>query len=169
MDITRHCEMTFLPRFERRAGGLSVVAHSGALLEAVAASSLRPGGVGLSMLISAGNEAVTDMADYLDFLVDHGPTKVIALALEKIRRPEAFFAAAARARRAGKPVIALKLGRTNKGRIMTQSHTGTVTGDSWVYDAAFRLAGLPTANDVDELVDRRHFLEHLATQNGPPL
>ena len=74
------------------------MAHSGALLEAVAASSFRVGGAGLSMLISAGNEAVTDMADYLDFLVDHDDTKVIALALEKIRRPGAFFAAAARAR-----------------------------------------------------------------------
>ncbi len=169
IDITRHCEMTFLPRFERRAGGLSVVAHSGALLEAVAASSFRPGGVGLSMLISAGNEAVTDMADYLDFLVDHEPTKVIALALEKIRRPEAFFAAAARARRAGKPVIALKLGRTDKGRVMTQSHTGTVTGDSWVYEVAFRQAGIATAKDVDELVDRAQFLEQLPTEKWTAL
>ncbi|HEX4433676.1 MAG TPA: acetate--CoA ligase family protein [Acidimicrobiales bacterium] len=169
IDVTRHCEVTFLPRFERRAGGLSVVAHSGALLEAVAASSFRPGGAGLSMLISAGNEAVTDMADYLDFLVDHEPTKVIALALEKIRRPEAFFAAAARARRAGKPVIALKLGRTSKGRVMTQSHTGTVTGDSWVYDVAFRQAGIATAKDVDELVDRVQFLEQLPTEKWTAL
>jgi acetate---CoA ligase (ADP-forming) len=169
IDVTRHCEITFLPRFERRAGGLSVVAHSGALLEAVAAASYRPGGAGLSMLISAGNEAVTDMADYVEFLVDHQPTKVIALALEKIRRPEAFFAAAARARRAGKPVIALKLGRTGKGRVMTQSHTGTVTGDSWIYDVAFRQAGIATAADVDELVDRVQFLEQLPTEKWTAL
>jgi acyl-CoA synthetase (NDP forming) len=169
IDVTRHCEMTFMPRFGRRAGGLSIVAHSGALLEAVAASSFRVGGAGLDMLISAGNEAVTDMADYLDFLVDHEPTKVIALALEKIRRPEAFFAAAARARRAGKPVIALKLGRTDKGRVMTQSHTGTVTGDSWVYEVAFRQAGIATAKDVDELVDRVQFLEQLPTDKWTAL
>lgn len=169
IDITRHCEMTFLPRFDRRAGGLSVVAHSGALLEAVAASSVRVGGVGLSMLISAGNEAVTDMADYLDFLVEHPDTKVIALALEKIRRPDAFFAAAARARRAGKPIIALKLGRTNRGRVMTQSHTGTVTGDAWVYDVAFRQAGIATAKDVDELVDRVQFLEQLPREKWTAL
>lgn len=169
IDVTRHCEMTFMPRFGRRPGGLSIVAHSGALLEATAASAYRVGGAGLDMLISAGNEAVTDMADYLDFLVDHEPTKVIALALEKIRRPEAFFAAAARARQAGKPVIALKLGRTDKGRVMTQSHTGTVTGDSWVYDVAFRQAGIATAKDVDELVDRVQFLEQLPRQKWTAL
>ena len=88
---------------------------------------------------------------------------MIALALEKIRRPEAFFAAAARALRAGKPVMALKLGRTERGRVMTQSHTGTVTGDAWVYDVAFRQAGIDVALEVDELVDRLQFLEQLPT------
>jgi len=169
IDVTRNHEMTFLPRFERRAGGVSVVAHSGALLEAVAASAWRTGGVGFSYLISAGNEAVTDMADYLDFLVDDPDTKVIALALEKIRRPGAFFAAASRALRAGKPIIALKLGRSARGRVMTQSHTGTVIGDAWVYEVAFRQACIDTALDVDELVDRLQFLEQLPTDKWSAL
>ncbi|HEV3213355.1 MAG TPA: acetate--CoA ligase family protein [Acidimicrobiales bacterium] len=161
LDIQRGHELTFLPRFDRRKGGVSVVAHSGALLEAVAASAWRVGGVGFNLLISAGNEAVTDMADYLDHLVDDPATRIIALALEKVRRPEAFFAAAARALRAGKPIIALKLGRSARGRRMTQSHTGTVIGDAWVYDVAFRQAGIDTALEVDELVDRLQFLEQL--------
>jgi acyl-CoA synthetase (NDP forming) len=169
IDVIRNHELTFLPRFERRPGGVSIVAHSGALLEAVAAASHRAGGVGLNLMISAGNEAVTDMADYLEFLVDDENTKVIALALEKIRRPEAFFAAAARARRAGKPIIALKLGRTSRGQVMTQSHTGTITGDAWVYDIAFRQAGIATALEVDELVDRVQFLEQLAREKWSEL
>lgn len=163
IDVTRGHELTFLPRFERRAGGVSVVAHSGALLEAVAASSHRIGGVGFNLMISAGNEAVTDMADYLEYLVEDESTRVIALALEKIRRPEAFFAAAAKALQAGKPIIALKLGRTERGRVMTQSHTGTVIGDAWVYDVAFRQARIDSALEVDELVDRLQFLEQLPT------
>jgi acyl-CoA synthetase (NDP forming) len=161
LDIHRGHELTFLPRFERRAGGVSIVAHSGALLEAVAASAHRVGGVGFNFMISAGNEAVTDMADYLDFLVEDEATRVIALALEKIRRPEAFFAASARALRAGKPIIALKLGRSARGRGMTQSHTGTVVGDAWVYEVALQQARIDTALEVDELVDRLQFLEQL--------
>lgn len=169
LDVQRGHELTFLPRFERRAGGVSVVAHSGALLEAVAASAWRVGGVGFNYLISAGNEAVTDMADYLDFLVDDDATRIIALALEKIRRPEAFFAAAARALQAGKPIIALKLGRSARGREMTQSHTGTVIGDAWVYDVAFRQAGIDTASEVDELIDRLQFLEQLPQEKWSAL
>jgi acetate---CoA ligase (ADP-forming) len=169
IDVNRGHELTFLPRFGRRPGGVSVVAHSGALLEAVAASSYRVGGVGFNLMISAGNEAVTDMADYLDYLAEDESTRVIALALEKIRRPDAFFEAAARARRAGKPVVALKLGRSERGRVMTQSHTGTVIGDAWVYDVAFRQAGIATALEVDELVDRLQFFEQLPTEKWSAL
>ncbi len=161
IDVTRGLELTSLPRFGRRPGGVSVAAHSGALLEAFASCACRSGGVGLNLMISAGNEAVTDMADYLDYLADDPDTRVIVLALEKIRRPAAFFAAARKARLAGKPVIALKLGRTGRSQAMARSHTGTVTGDSWVYEAAFRQAGIITAAEVDELVDRAQFLEQL--------
>ena len=169
LDVGRGLEMTFLPRFERRAGGVSLVAHSGALLEAFAASAYRTGGVGLNLMISAGNEAVTDVADYLDYLVDDAATRVIVLAVEKIRRPDAFFAAAARARQAEKPIVALKLGRSDRARRMALSHTGTVTGDAWVYDVAFAQAGIAIASEVDELVDRVQFLEQLPSQKWSPV
>jgi acyl-CoA synthetase (NDP forming) len=161
IDATRGLDLTFLPRFERRAGGVSIVAHSGAMLEAFASCAHRSGGLGLNLLISAGNEAVTDLADYLDYLVDDPATRIIALGLEKIRRPRQFFAAAQRARQAGKPIVALKLGRTARSQAMARSHTGTITGDSWVYDVAFRQAGILAAADVDDLVDRIQFLEQL--------
>lgn len=164
LDANRGLELTFLPRFDRRPGGVSVVAHSGALLEAFAASSHRAGGVGLNLLISAGNEAVTDLADYLDYLVSDDATKVIVMAVEKIRRPGPFFAAAARARQAGKPIVALKLARSDRSRQLALSHTGTVTGDAWVYDVAFAQAGIAIAHEVDELVDRVQFLEQLPRQ-----
>ena len=81
------------------------------------------------------------MADYLDFLVDDESTRVIALALEKIRRPEAFFAAAA-AGAAGRQADHRPQARAHQhgAAVMTQSHTGTVIGDAWVYDVAFRQA-----------------------------
>jgi acetate---CoA ligase (ADP-forming) len=169
IDVTRGRELTFLPRFERRAGGVSVVAHSGALLEAMAASAHRVGGVGFNLMISAGNEAVTDLADYLEYLVEDEATRVIALALEKIARPESFFDAAAKARQAGKPIVALKLGRSDRGRQIARSHTGTLTGDAWVYEVAFRQAGIISALEVDELIDRLQFLEQLPTEKWSSL
>ena len=66
-----------------------MIAHSGATIEAMGAAAWRAGGVGFNLMISAGNEPVTDMADYLDYLVDDPGTEVICLVLEKIRRPAA--------------------------------------------------------------------------------
>jgi acyl-CoA synthetase (NDP forming) len=155
--------------FQRRPGGLSVVGHSGAMLAAMAAPAFRPGGVGLNLLISAGNEAVTDSADYLDFLVEDPGTTVIAVMLEKIRRPGLFFAAAGRALRAGKPIVAMKMGRGERARRMALSHTGTLTGDAWVYDMAFKQAGIQVVGDIDELIDSVQVLEQLAPSRWSPI
>ncbi|WP_405146677.1 acetate--CoA ligase family protein [Nocardia salmonicida] len=164
INVPDQVDMTVLEAFGRRPGGLSAVTHSGAMIEAIAASACRPGGVGLNILVSAGNEAVTDMADYLDFLVDDERTRVIALAMEKIRRPDAFFAAAARAQEAGKPIVAIKMGRSERGQRMAASHTGSLVGDAWVYEVALRQAGIELAHEIDELVDRVQFLEQLPPQ-----
>ena len=87
ISVPRRLDLTFLAAFERRVGGVSMVAQSGGLLEATAAAATRPGGIGFNLLISSGNEAVTDMADYMEYLIDDDATKVILIAVEVIRRP----------------------------------------------------------------------------------
>lgn len=161
INVPRRLNLTILPAFERRVGGVSAVTHSGAMLGAIAAAANRAGGAGFNLLISAGNEAVTDIADYLDYLVDDPATRVIVLGIEKIRRPDAFFAAARRAHEAGKPIVAIKLGRSERGMRMAQSHTGTLTGDAWIYEVALKQANIQLALDVDELIDRVQFLDQL--------
>jgi acyl-CoA synthetase (NDP forming) len=158
-----------LPIFNRRVGGLSAATHSGAMIEAMAASASRAGGVGFNLLVSAGNEAVTDVADYLNYFADDEGTRVVALAIEKIRRPDAFFEAAGRCLEAGKPIVAIKLGRSERTQRMAASHTGTLTGDAWVYDVAFKQAGILPAQDIDDLIDRVQFLEQLPRQRWTPV
>jgi acyl-CoA synthetase (NDP forming) len=169
INVPRKLDLCILRSFKRRPGGLSAVTHSGAMIGAIAAAGWRPGGVGLNLLISAGNEAVTDVADYLNYLVDDPGTKVIALALEKIRRPAAFFDAARRALEAGKPIFAIKMSRTERSQRLAASHTGTLTGESWVYEVAFRQAGIQSAYDIDDLVDRVQFLEQLPRSRWSPV
>lgn len=169
INVPRKLDLTMLAPFERRVGGLSAAMHSGAMIEAIAASGWRAGGVGLNLLVSAGNEAVTDLADYLDYFADDEGTRVIALAVEKIRRPDEFFAAARRCLTAGKPIIVLKLGRSERAQRMAASHTGTLTGDTWVYDVAFKQAGIQLAHDIDDLVDRVQFLEQLPRRRWSPV
>lgn len=169
INVPKFLDLTMFVRFERRVGGVSIISHSGAVLESFSASAWRAGGVGLNMLISAGNEPVTDMADYLDYVVDDPETRVICLVVEKIRRPAAFFAAAARAREAGKPIVAIKLARSERTQKMAKSHTGSLTGDAWVYEQAFKQAGIQLADEVDELVDRVQFLEQIKPEKWSPV
>ena len=161
INAPRKLHLSMLPIFARRAGGLSAATHSGAMIEAMAASASRAGGVGFNLLVSAGNEAVTDVADYLDYFADDEDTRIVALAIEKIRRPDAFFDAARRCLEAGKPIVAIKLGRSERTQRMAASHTGTLTADAWVYDVAFKQAGILPATDIDDLIDRVQFLEQL--------
>jgi acetate---CoA ligase (ADP-forming) len=170
INVPKRLDLTMLAPFQRRIGGLSAVTHSGAMIEAIAASAWRTGGIGLNLLISAGNEAVNDIADYLDFLVDDPGTRVIALAMEKIRRPDEFFDAAERALRAGKPIIAIKMGRSARGQKMAASHTGTLTNDdAWTYEVALRQAGIQMAYDIDDLVDKVQFLERFPAERWSPV
>lgn len=162
--VPRSLDLTMLARFGRRPGGASLIAHSGGLVQAFAAAADRAGGLGLNLLISAGNEAVTDMADYLEYLVSDDDTRVILLALETLRRPNEFFDAARRAHEAGKPIIAVKIGRHARSARMAASHTGVLTTDHRMYDIALRQANIQIALDVEDLVDRAQFLEQFPRQ-----
>jgi acetate---CoA ligase (ADP-forming) len=169
INVPKKFALTMMTNFGRRSGGVSLITHSGAVLEAIASSAWRAGGVGFNMLISSGNEPITDMADYLDYLVDDSDTEIICLVVEKIRRPKQFFDAAARARLAGKPIVAVKLARTERTQRMAQSHTGALTGDTWVYDQAFKQAGIIRADEVDEMVDRVQLMEQIPRERWTPV
>ncbi len=127
-------------RLDLACGGVSIVSQSGFLVRsAMAAAQQRQ--LGVSIAVSSGNEAACDLADYVQVLAVDENTTVICLVIETIRRPEAFFAAVAEARRLGKPVLALKLGRSDRARNIMQSHTGAIADATWVYDLAFREHG----------------------------
>ncbi|HTF10388.1 MAG TPA: acetate--CoA ligase family protein [Asanoa sp.] len=161
VNVRHGISLTIASRHKRRPGGISLVSHSGAMLSGVAMAAWENRGVGLNVIVSAGNEAVTDLADYVDYFTDDPETTAIGLVIETIRRPEAFFAAVARAHAAGKPVAVLKLARSARSQEMAASHTAALTGDAWVYDVALRQAGVILAYDPEELVDRLQFFDQL--------
>jgi succinyl-CoA synthetase alpha subunit len=161
INVPKQISLTIASPHKRRPGGMSVVSQSGAILSGTALAAWQYEECGLNLLISAGNEAVSDLADYVDYLAADTETSVIGLVIETIRRPQAFFAAVRRAIAAGKPVVALKLARTERTRRMAASHTAAVAGDPWVYDIALRQAGVELAYDPEELVDRMAIFDQL--------
>jgi acetate---CoA ligase (ADP-forming) len=147
-------------QLELAAGGVAIVSQSGFLVRsAMAAAKERM--LGVSIAVSCGNEAVCDLADYVAVLTAHEQTTVICLVIETIRRPVPFFAAVAAARAAGKPVLALKLGRSERARRIMQSHTGAIADASWIYDLAFSEHGIIAAADIDELLDAAQLLAQI--------
>jgi acetyltransferase len=103
--------------------------------------------------ISSGNEVDIDLADYLDFLVRDDATKTIMLFVEGIRRPEAFMSAAGRALEAGKPVLAIKTGRSAKSRAAAQSHTGAIAGDFAAWMALCDRYGIVNCRSLDDMLE----------------
>src|SRR6266498_3727896 len=109
--------------------------------------------IGLSYLVTSGNEAATSAADYIDYLVDDDDVRVIIGFFEQLRHPQRFVAAARRAATLGKPVIVVKSGRSERGREAVMAHTGAVAGSDEVCDAAFRAAGVIRVGSLDELIE----------------
>ncbi len=80
-------------------------------------------------------------------------TSVIALYIEAVRNPAAFRAAALKARRAGKPIVAFKIGRSEAGAKAAVSHTGALAGADRMYDALFKQLGVIRAQTFGDLLD----------------
>lgn len=134
------------------AGAIGVVSQSGGILGALL-SRAAARGIGLSKLISTSNEVDLELADFVDALVDDPATQVIALYIEAIRHPQKFRTAALRAARAGKPIVAFKIGRSEAGAQAAVSHTGALAGADRMYDALFKQTGVIRAQTFGDLLD----------------
>ncbi|HUZ24141.1 MAG TPA: acetate--CoA ligase family protein [Streptosporangiaceae bacterium] len=133
------------------AGPVGIALQSGALASAVLAFA-RSRAIGVSSLTSMGNEAMITTADMLEYLVEDEGTRVICLFLEEISDPARFARAAARADRAGKPIVALKAGSSPAGQQAALAHTGSVAGDDAVVDAVLRQLNVIRVTSIEELL-----------------
>jgi len=118
--------------------------------------------IGLSRVISVGNKADVDDADLIEYLDRDPATKVIAMYIEGIKDGKKFLEVARRAR---KPIVAIKAGRTLAGSAAASTHTGSLSGSDAVYDSAFKQVHIQRAYDVIELFD---FARALAYQPHAP-
>ncbi|WP_284617847.1 bifunctional acetate--CoA ligase family protein/GNAT family N-acetyltransferase [Aquabacterium humicola] len=130
-------------------GELAFVSQSGALVTAVL-DWTRSRGIGLSCMVSLGEQADVDVGDLLDYLASDGRTRAILLYVESIADARKFMSAARSAAR-NKPVIVVKAGRSSDGAAAAASHTGALAGADAVIDAAIRRAGLLRVDTLAEL------------------
>jgi acetyltransferase len=140
-----------------RPGPIALLFQSGALTHSVT-DPLLDRASGYSYIITTGNEAVAEIADYVDAIADDPRTRVIACFVEGFKSPGRFFAAARRAIASGKRLVVLKTGRSELGQRAALAHTGALTGPDDLYDALFRQLGIARVRDLDELIETAELL-----------
>ena len=147
-----------------RAGSISVLAQSGNVIDSLTHyAGVR--GVGFSKIISLGNAIGVSFPEYIEYLKDDPNTKAIMIYLEGIKDGNRLVQVA-RETTKEKPVIALKVGRSEAGARAAASHTGSLAGDALIVDAAFRQAGIVRVSNVDELFDMAYTLSTCPIPTG---
>ena len=146
-----------------KSGPIALISQSGSIAIVLADDERK---IGFSYLVTAGNEAVLTVAEYMHYCAQDDRVGVILVYLETIRRVEAFAEAAREAQQRGKPVIVLKLGASEGGRAMVQAHTGSLAGDDRLYDALFAKLGIVRVRDLDEMLETAILLSAYPTRRN---
>jgi len=160
MNAAKSVYATFSPVLSTglaRPGKVGIVSQSGAF-GAYAYAMARERGVGLSAWVTTGNEADIEVADCIAWMARDPATEVIMAYLEGCKDGRKLRDALDLARTAGKPVVIVKVGRTELGAMAAASHTAALAGDDAAYDALFRQHGAWRARTIEEFFDVAHCL-----------
>src|SRR5262249_32006102 len=136
-----------------RPGAVAVVSQSGGFSHAIAEYLMQQRCVGLSYIVSCGNQAGLRVENYLAYLVEDDDTAVVGAFVEGFKKPEIFRHAAARARALRKPIVVLKVGRSENARQAMLAHTGSLAGAPEIVDAVLRQCGIVQVASLNEMMD----------------
>ncbi|MSP89361.1 MAG: CoA-binding protein [Alphaproteobacteria bacterium] len=154
-NVRHKSYVTFSSAFLRawpKPGPIGIVSQSGAF-GAHCFVMARERGLGLSHWVTTGNECDVDFAEALAFLADDPATEIILGYLEGGRRGQMLVDACERARTNRKPVVLMKVGRSEVGAEAARSHTASLAGNDAIYDAVFRDCGVHRARSMNEVFE----------------
>jgi acetate---CoA ligase (ADP-forming) len=146
-------------------GDIGIVGQSGATSEVVATKMLRKG-LGISLYVSSGNEAVISFEDCLEYMIKHGKTRVVAGFIEGFKDVPRLKKIAVEAARRKIPIVVIKVGRSEKGVQLARSHTGALAGNEAVTDAFLRQYGIIRVETIEELVETAGILSRCPLPAG---
>jgi acetyltransferase len=141
-------------------GNIALVCQSGATAFGPFLVRAIDSGIGLSHIISTGNEIDLDFCDFAQYLIEDPATRVVAGFVEGFKDANKLIAVAELAAERGKPIVLIKIGRSESGAQAARSHTAALTGADALYDAVFKQYGIIRVQDYDELLDVSHLLAH---------
>src|ERR1700709_1760563 len=147
------------------AGPVAIAGQSGAIVMAIR-QGLEDRGVGVGYMVTTGNEAGLETPDLMAYFAADPSIRVIVVYLEGVRNTKVFRQACKAARKAGKPVIALKLGASEGGRAAAMAHTGALAGSIETFDAISTREGVIRMPGLDELIETTECFVHADTPKG---
>jgi acyl-CoA synthetase (NDP forming) len=148
------------------AGHVGIVSQSGNL-GSYAMRLAVDRGIGISRLLTTGNECDVDIADGIASLATDPATSVILCCMETCRDAGKLVRALAMAREAGKPIIVLKVGVSDAGSEAAASHTGALAGSDAVFDVVLRNGGAIRVPSIEQLLDVGHAVSVVGTARAP--
>jgi len=133
-------------------GNIAIVMQSGGLLQGLVMPFYQRG-IGLSYAVSSGNNMSLDLSDFIDHFLDDPNTDVVCAYVEGFRQPKKFKRIAKKALDLGKPILVLKVGKSEKAAQAALAHTGSLAGANSVIDAIFDKYGVVRVADFDDLIE----------------
>jgi len=164
LDTHYPIDLTFLPPPLPSPGDIAFLSHSGAFCAAVIDWS-RQQGFSFSRLVSLGNQTDIIETDLLSHMADDPNTRVVAMYVESLPDGRRFIEEARRISPT-KPMVAIKVGRSESGQRAAASHTGALAGSDAAYSSAFEKAGVLRASSAEELFEWSRALAWLPLPKG---
>ena len=135
------------------AGPVALVSQSGGLSTTIANALMLNRHVGLSHIVSCGNQSGATFEEYFNYFVEDENTRVIAAFVEGFKQPDKLLAVAEKAAARDKPLIILKGGRSEVSKRAAATHSGSLAGAAEVVDAALHQGGIVSVRSLNELID----------------
>lgn len=153
MNTRNMLDTTIEPPVAKTQGGVSIITQSGAMGGSLLLfMEEQPAPLGYAKWAHVGNMSDVDVLEILEYYGQDADTKVVAMYMEGLRDGRKFMEIAQKIT-AVKPVIILKVGRSDIGSKATASHTGALAGSDLVYDAAFEKCGVTRVSYLEELTN----------------
>jgi acetyltransferase len=157
---------TFIPK-KQKPGSIAFISQSGALGSAILDLATHEN-IKFSNFVSVGSMIDVDFGDLIDYFGTDPKTRSILMYIEGITDARKFMSAARHFSRT-KPIIVVKSGRSVESAKAAASHTGAITGEDMVYDAAFKRAGIVRVKDIADLFNCAEAIGKQPLPRGPNL
>ena len=148
-----------------KPGPTALISQSGAFATAIMAQAQRDG-IDFGYFVSSGNETDLGFSDFAAHLIEQDHVGAICGYIESIKKGDAFVDMARRADELGKPVVVLKVGKSEAGAQAARSHTGALVGSDAVIQAVFDTHNVIRAENGEDLTDLIKVFERTPPSRG---